>query len=470
MELTAKQQAVEAIKKANNILLVSSAHPDGDSLGAVCALKLFLEKQGKKVLVACSDPVPPSLAFLPKSSEIVNEINSGRDFIISLDVSEIPAKEIKYQVEDKKLKLIITPAFGKFRQEQVSFAEGGFHFDLAIVVDTPDTDLLGPLYENNVDLFYETPVLSIDHHATNEYFGEINLIDLTASSTCEIIVSLIESLDNKFLDEEIATCLLTGIITDTGSFRNSNTSPKSLTIAAQLVAAGGRQQEIIKNIFKTKKLSTLRLWGEILSRLKVDRENLIAWSTVCKADYEAAGADESESAGVIDELMSSVPNVEIVILLSEKSDNSVRASIRTVKGVDAIAIASLFGGGGHAQAAAFKIEQTDLSQCENMIIETIRQWQLKRKSAVLDKQTGEEPVDKIEKEPPREEVCKEAKENSNLEMTKVSEVIDEKIEKKKYDIWLSSGKSLEGHTEKTEEKSSPVQIMEEVLNELKGKE
>jgi len=469
MELTAKQQAVEAVKKAESILILSSVHPDGDSLGACLALLLFLEKLGKKVLVACSDPVPEYLRFLPRNGEIVSEIQSGRDFVISLDISSVSAKEVKYHLEGKKLNLIITPAFGKFSEKDVSFAQGGFHFDLVIVADAADTELLGPVYEENVDLFYETPVLSIDHHASNEYFGEINLVDITASSTCEIVVSLLEALDLKFLDEDIATCLLTGIITDTGSFQHSNTTPKSLTIAAQLVAAGGRQQEIVKAVFKTKKLSTLRLWGEILARLVVVPELRLAWSSVSQDDYAKSEALEGESSGVIDELLSSVPQAEVVVLLSEKADSSVCGSIRTAKGVDAIAIASLFGGGGHAQAAGFKVEQTTLAQSEGMIIDAIKKWQNERLSPDLlsesfDSQSRrpEAPSSLLPDSPrPPSQAEGVAGVAEAPELTKVSDVLEEKVEGGKYSVWTEKEKI-------TTEKSSPAEIIDEVLRELKG--
>jgi phosphoesterase RecJ-like protein len=239
--------------------------------------------------------------------------------------------------------------------------------------------MLGSLYDDNAEIFYETPVLNIDHHASNDYFGKVNLVEITATSTCEILVSIIESLgqEKSLLDEDVATALLTGITTDTGSFQNSNTTPKSFTVAAQLVAAGGRQQEIIKYVYKTKPLSTLRLWGRILAQIREDKEHKFVWSLVSLRDLEQTAAAESEIGGAIDELLTSAPEAEIILLLSEREDG-IHGSIRTIKGIDAAEIAGYFGGGGHPGAAAFQMTDIGLATAEREVISKIREYQAKR--------------------------------------------------------------------------------------------
>ena len=215
-------------------------------------------------------------------------------------------------------------------------------------------------------------------------FGKINFVDLTATSTSEILVSIIESLtgDPKFFDENIATNLLTGIITDTNSFQNTNTTPKSLTVAAQLVASGGRQQEIIKQIYKTKSFSTLRLWGRALSNLHDEAEYSFVWSEVYKKDYEETGSNEDESAGLIDELLKTASGVEFALLLSEK-EGDIHGSLRaTSPSHDVRAVAALFDGGGHTAAAGFQLNGTTLEESRDKIINKIKSFQRDKQSNV----------------------------------------------------------------------------------------
>ena len=201
-------------------------------------------------------------------------------------------------------------------------------------------------------------------------------MELTATSTAEILVSLLEALgrETNLLDKDVATSLLTGLIYDTSSFQNMNTTPKSLTVAAQLVAAGARQQEIIKNLYKTKSLETLKLWGTVLSNVKEDRMNRFLWSSITKSDIEKVGASEAALTGVIDELLKSATDVDFVILLSER-EGQVRGSLRSItRGINVAQIAEEFGGGGHEVAAAFRIDG-DLSSKEDEVLTKIRRFQ-----------------------------------------------------------------------------------------------
>lgn len=378
MELSPKQQTTELIKKSQNILLLSP-RADGDSLGALLALYFSLKKFGKDPVMVCPEVVPSFLTFLPHVTEIKKDLSVLRDFIISLDCGQAQVAKLGYHMEGDKLKIIVTPQKGKFSSENISTIQGAAGFDLIIIVDSADLDLLGTLYDDNAEIFYKTPVINIDHHASNDYYGKINLVDLTSTSTCEILVSIIEALaeEKSIMDEDIATALLTGIITDTGNFQNSNTTPKSFTVAAQLIAQGGRQQEIIKYIYKTKPLSTLRLWGRILAQIREDLEHKFIWSLVTLRDLEQTGARDSEISGAIDDLLTSAPGMDIVLLLSEREDG-IHGSIRTTKGADAVEIAKMFGGGGHSQAAAFNLKNIPLAAAEKEIIEKVRAFQQKR--------------------------------------------------------------------------------------------
>lgn len=371
MELSPKQQFIDLVTKSKSPLLLTHQRPDGDALGSILALQMVLKDMGKQVSAICVDPVPQAFKFLPETEAISQEFTGTRDFIISVDASTIKPDKIFYKIENNKLNIVITPKSGQFKPDMVCTTDGGFKYDLIIVLDSTEPERLGISFESNPDLFFETPVINIDHHPGNDYFGTVNLVDLTATSTSEILVSLIEALGQKF-NENTATALLTGIITDTGSFQNANTTPKSLTIAAQLVAAGARQQEIIKSIYKTRSLTTLKLWGLVLSNMKLESEGRFIWSAISIANFEQVGAGEDESAGVIDELLKTAADVDFALLMTERN-GGIHGSLRSVaKGIDVSSIASAFGGGGHVAAAAFQVEDTTLADGTSDVIEKIK--------------------------------------------------------------------------------------------------
>lgn len=385
MELTPKQQTVELIRTAKRILIVTHAGLDGDAVGSSLALAAMLSKIDKDVAMAAPEPVPAVYTFLPGIDTVRQELAGTKDFIITVDTGRVTVEKLGYKTlaDEHKLNIVITPQRGSFVAEDVSFSYGSLKFDLVIVLDTPVMERLGDLYHNSAQFFYETPIINIDHHAGNDFFGKVNWVDLTATSTAEILVALMESLgrDKGLLDPDIATMLLLGITTDTDSFQNAATTPKSLTVAAQLVAAGGRQQEIIQQIYRMRTLSTLRLWGKALTKLSEDTEHRFIWSIISANDLKNAQADESELSGVADELLRSVPNIDFALLLSERSGGSVYGSLRGVaRGVDVSEIAKLFGGGGQHVRAAFRLPNANLEEAEREVLGRLRTFQRERRA------------------------------------------------------------------------------------------
>ncbi len=382
MDLSPKQQAVTLIQNAKRILLLAHQNPDSDGAGSLLGLNLVLRKLHKEVEMSLQDKIPENLLFLPNSQSVSSEINGSREFVINLNCTHGEVEKLGYKLENNALKIVITPKTGHFEKDDLKIESGTLKFDLIIVLDTPDFERLGNIYEKNADTFYETSIINIDHHPTNNYFGKVNLVDLTATSTSEILIAIIEALETegKILDEDIATCLLAGITGDTGSFQNTNTTPKSLTCAAQLLAAGARQQEIVKNLFKTKPLSTLRLWGRILDKIEVDPRHRIVYSLTTKADLESAQAKEESFSGAIDELLRSAKSSDLALLLTER-EKGIAGSLRSIDpNVDCIEIARAFGGGGHKGAAAFLITDKSLDQVKEEVLEKIREYQKRRLS------------------------------------------------------------------------------------------
>ncbi len=390
MELTPKQQALERIKSAQNILLLTHKQPDGDAVGSILALTMALRKMDKQVTPVIQDPVPQVFNFLPGKEFIVTEFASGNDFIVAVNMAQTGLKKLGYKKDEESQRLLImlTPERGQIRNEDIQFETTSYGIDLIVTLDCNSIDRLGDFYNHHTSLFYETPLVNIDHHADNEQFGTVNWVDVTATSTAEILVSLLEALgrETSLLDADIATNLLTGITTDTASFQNTSTTPKSLTVAAQLVALGARQQEIIQRIYKEHPISTLKLWGKALAKIKQRDDLHVLWTTLAKNDFEDANADETQTNGLIDNLLKTAQGVSFVFLLSEKHDG-IHASFRSVeKGIPVSDIAKLLGGGGHEVAAGAEIDDT-LSGAEERVLHAIETFWEKRGRPVSGSRT-----------------------------------------------------------------------------------
>ncbi len=388
-----ESQIIKLIDQAQSILIMPSSPPDGDSLGSAVALYLALRKINKTSTVVCADPIPEAFQFLPMINSIVDEFTPNPDFIITLDTAKAELASLQSQVEENKVNIILTAKNGRFSSDQVSFSSGPHRYDLILTVDTASPQQLGRFYEDNVKLFSEIPVINIDHHASNERFGLINYVDVMSSATTEMVLGLLEAMEDhsgqEIIDEDIATLLLAGVITDTGSFQNANTNPKSFANSAKLIKRGARQQEIIQHIFKTKQLSTLRLWGRVLSNIRIDKPHRFLWSSITKTDLLETGSKADETGGIIDELMSNAPDTDIILLLKEKEPGLLSGSIRTIaEGVDASEIAAFFGGGGHAKAAGFRIKDATYETHGQRVIDKIKEFQAKRLNIVEEESAG----------------------------------------------------------------------------------
>lgn len=398
MELTPKQQSVELIRKANRLLLIARPSSDGDALGSLLGFGLVLEKLGKEVLLASPDPIPDSLRFLPQVDRVQREFAGTRDLKLSIDTKQYPIEKLSYRKEQggSMLDILITPKTGTILPEAVAITQSGFRFDLVVILDTPDLEQLGSIYDQHTQLFFETPIVNIDHHASNDYFGKVNWVDLTATSTAEILVSLTESLaaapsgeargqalaqNSPLWDPDITTALLTGLIWDTQSFQSESTTPKSLTVAAQLIALGARQQEIVRSIFKTRPLSTLKLWGLILSGLQVDEEHRFVWAEVRADDLARAGAQSNEVGGLMDELIKNAPGQDVAVILVEEKNNKVGILLHALqRNISVGELAKTLGGGGSPNRALVTVNGP-WPEARRKTLDAIRTFQQGRISA-----------------------------------------------------------------------------------------
>lgn len=251
MDLTPKQQTSEAIRQAETILVMTGQRPSVDQVAAVIGLSMILRKVGKRVSAVVTDTLPSSVQIL-ETDGVERNLGGLRDFILKLDTGKAQVDSLRYEQDDGKLNIHISPAKGGFAPSDVTFdyGEPNFRYDLAIVLGVPTRVRIDRAYEQNLQLFEQIPVVNLDFHRSNENYGAVNLIEPNASSLCEMLVALSESLQGGLLDAEIATTLLMGIVASTDRFTAAHTTSKSLTVAAQMMAAGARQQAVVKALYR----------------------------------------------------------------------------------------------------------------------------------------------------------------------------------------------------------------------------
>ncbi len=390
------QKATEAIKHHENILILPSSPVDGDSIGSALAVYSLLQAMGKNATVVLTSEIPDIYRFLPNIDSVQKTAQLYSDFMITIDLKNQKLENIKHEIVDNKVNIIVTPEHGTFSQDQVAFPEPKKYFDLLITVDCADLTQLGSFYKQNYAVFSDIPSINIDHHVSNKQFGSLNLVDTAVSSTTQLLFSWFKSM-NAQIDEDIATLLLAGIITDTGSFQNANTTPECFDAAAELIDLGGRQQEIIRHVYKTKQLNSLKLWGKILSKIQVNETYRYLWSSATQSDFQQTGTISSDKGDIIDELMSNAQEADVILLLEEKPDGSLHGSLRsTSEAIDISPIAEKYNGGGHTMASGFTIPNATVDTHQNQILAAIEEFQKQRMNSP---QTEQAPSGELKPEP-----------------------------------------------------------------------
>ncbi len=309
---------IEQIKKliiqSKKILILTHINPDGDGIGSGLALMNYLTKQKKKVFFINRDPLPKIYKFLPGSSKVKNSEKINDDF------------------------------------------------DLAIILECPELERTGNIIDFKKQVKY---TINIDHHIGNTMYADLNVVDPKAAAVGIQIYKMMKGF-GCHIDRDIATCIYTSIIIDTGSFRYSNTTPEVHLITAELIKAGADPEYIASEVYATTKNST-DLFGKMLSRLKIVKN--VGWSVITLNMLRKSGADESDTDNFINSIRS-IKEVEIAVLFKEYGKNKTKASLRSKNGYDVNKIARIFGGGGHKHAAGCLID-LPLKKTENKIISEI---------------------------------------------------------------------------------------------------
>lgn len=372
MGLTQIQQIFELIKNSQKILITFKKNFSGDALSSALAIFLLLKKMNKQADIVCHDFVlGQNYAFLPEIGKTKSVLEGLKKFIISLDMAANKIKDFSYDVKENKLNIYLTPE-KLLEEKNISFKSGQYKYNLIITLDTDNLESLGEMYDQHTDFFYNTPIINIDHNPENEQYGQINLIELTKTSTAEIIFDLIEQYDINLLDTEIATCLLTGMIAKTRSFRSSSVTPRALNIASQLILNGADRDLIIQNLYRTKSINTLRLWGKVLARLKNDPAYKMAWSYLTQKDFIELNTQDPNLSEVIEELITSAPEAEIIVLFTENKNNTITGLIYTSKNYDSLYLAKTFNPLGTKTLANFELNKSDLAEASKEVIESIK--------------------------------------------------------------------------------------------------
>ncbi|MBI5620087.1 DHH family phosphoesterase, partial [Candidatus Gottesmanbacteria bacterium] len=242
MDITADStKTKDLLDKAQDILIVTHEHPTHDSMGSVLALYLGLAGLGKRVTVACPDPVTVELSGYVGANKVVTEL-ANKNFVISLDYVDGSIEKVSYNIEGSKFNLVIEPraGFESFSEDKVHFSHSGVSADVIIAVDTIHLGGLKKLYEENKGLFAGKPIINVDRHPNNAKYGTVNITDSQASSTAELVGHLLSDL-GVALTADIATNLINALYAATNSFQAPSVTAGAFQLAAASLKAGAKR-------------------------------------------------------------------------------------------------------------------------------------------------------------------------------------------------------------------------------------
>ncbi len=300
------EKIIRHLKRSNRILVASHVNPDGDAIGSLIALALTLDSLGKEVVLYNESPIPAVYRFLPAIERIVD------------------------RVED--------PAV----------------FDTAVILDCGNIARVGDIAANLDRL---PMVINIDHHVTNTRFGDLCFIDTEACATAQIVYELINALKAP-ITRETAVAIYTGIFTDTGSFRFSNTNRSAFAICDEMVRHGVEPYRVAKHVYGTYSLGRIKLLNLALDSIEISRDGHLSIMTLTSDMFEETGTNPEDVDGLIN-YAKRIEDVRVAVLIQEHREaghSRMQVSLRSDGSVDVAAIAAAYGGGGHPTAAGFNID------------------------------------------------------------------------------------------------------------------
>lgn len=292
-----------------HVLIVIHQMPDSDCIGAALAFSMYLDTLKKKNRIFCKNKPGKQFDFLKKIKNISDDMNF-------------------------------------FREKR---------FSHIVVLDCSDLHYAGVAdFVPQLEWKPRPKIINLDHHVTNEYFGNLNLVDPFSSSTCQILYDFFRN-NQVRIDKDMATALLSGVIGDTDSFSNPATTFSSLECASHLLKLGAHFFKVSNHSFKNKTVSSLRVWGKVLARLQLNPKLGIASTVITREDLSECGSSEETSLGITN-FLNNLNGSKAVLVLKETGDGKIKGSLRTTRGnIDVSKIAKIFGGGGHKKAAGFSL-------------------------------------------------------------------------------------------------------------------
>jgi len=297
-------QAQALIEKSQKICCITPKHSGGDGVMAVLAMQQWLVGMGKSVKAVFPGEIPENYNFLAHKEVITPEFSRQGNLVISVAGQE----NLNYEINAAgEIVLPVDQKDVKMRQEQEKY-------DLILCFEVSQLSDLGAIYTDQIDFFQQTPLVNIGTDPRNDNYAKFNLVDPSKSSVSEMCYELMKDTE---MSADLATTLLTGIIAGSESFLSENTTASAFAVASKLQLLGANQSDIIENLYKKKSLKTLKLWGQIFSRLEFDVNHRIARSTLQKTDFEMLEATPKEIENLTRDILRFVDGSDVFVLFYE---------------------------------------------------------------------------------------------------------------------------------------------------------
>jgi nanoRNase/pAp phosphatase (c-di-AMP/oligoRNAs hydrolase) len=374
MALEPIEQFQKIVGEAKNVLIILPQSPDGDAVGSGWALHFFLKNKNIKSSIAfCGETnAVEKFSFLPKPENILDRVSGARDFVLSFNMRRNKIFNVRTESGEDELRIFITPERGVIDPRDFSFIPAKYNYDTLIALGSPDKETLGKIYEENTDMFFEVPLINIDNHSANDRFGQVNIVDVTASSVSEILAGIFSRFDQSAFDVTVSECLLSGIISATESFQKRNTTPKAFQTAAMLIDKGADRQKIVRFIYKIQKLGLLKLWGRVMARLKWDETLKLAWTAVPLEDFVQSRSTPEDLPDVLEKLKDNYSAGRFFLVVYQKSSDSVSGLIKCARDEDMKKISEAFSGEISQNCVKFHFENGSIEQAEEKIFSKLK--------------------------------------------------------------------------------------------------
>ncbi|MCF7795500.1 hypothetical protein K9M42_00175 [Patescibacteria group bacterium] len=362
-------EILKTLDISKNILIIFN-NDDSDILMSSICLSYYLKKTQKNVdLVSENTAINSKYNFLNIEDTIKDTLKSDNKFTIIIDTKENKAKELSYEPKENSIEIYLSGENRNFKESDITFLKDSKSYDLIITLGILDIKNLSKIYNENVDLFYNTPIINIDNNISNERFGQINIIEAQYRTMSELIFDIMSQNNPDIIDSKISNLLLTGIIDKTSGFKFSSISPNIMSTSSMLIEIGADRENIIKNLYRTKTVNSLKLWGKVLSNMK-HKDNGIVWSYLVEDDKNYENILNFKFSDIFNELVSEIPKIKIALLFIKK-ENIIEVQIITTKKYNAFELTEEFKASGNDNEANFAISSNDLDQVISIIIDKL---------------------------------------------------------------------------------------------------